>query len=71
MVDTINPAQAGSYVEFDGQDNTAARVASEAASGDPGSDRVQSARSSVGLRPNVANVRSADENIGSLVDVFA
>jgi len=71
MIDAIDQGLAGIGAGFDRLDRVAGRIASEGAEGDLAGNLVELQLARHEVRANVAVVRTADEMIGTLLDVLA
>ena len=71
MIDAIDQGLTGLNAGFDRLDKAAGRIARDGAGGDLSGNLVDLMRARQDVRANVAVIRTADETIGSLLDVFA
>lgn len=71
MLGPINQSLLGIAAGFDRLDNTARNIARDGAGGDLSGNLVELMQAGHDVRANVAVLRTADEMIGTLLDVLA
>ena len=71
MLASIHQASSGISAGFDRLNKAAGRIARDGAEGDLAGNMVELMRAPQDVRANAAVLRTADEMIGSLIDVLA
>lgn len=71
MIGAIDAGLRGIDAGFERLDKAAARIARDGASGDLAGDTVELLRARQEVRASAAVIRTADETIGTLLDVLA
>ena len=71
MLGAIDQGLSGIAAGFDRLDNAAARVARDGAEGDLAGNMIDFMRARHQVRASAAVIRTADETIGTLLDVLA
>jgi hypothetical protein len=71
MLGAIDQALSGINAGYERLDRAAGRIARDGGEGDLVANLVELKRAALDIRTNVAVVRTADETIGTLLDLFA
>jgi hypothetical protein len=71
MLGAINQAVSGINAGYERLDRAAGRLARDGGDGDLAGNLIELKRAAHDIRTNVAVVRTADDTIGTLLDLFA